>query len=62
MAGRRSYRHYEKFLLSEKVATLEELRQLDQQVEADVRDAIEFAESSPEPAADELFSDIYADV
>ncbi len=52
---------FEKYLVGEKIATPEELRQLEQKVDAEVRDAVEFAENSPEPSADVLFSDIYAD-
>ena len=51
------YRHH---LLNEKIVTSEELDELDDKVEAEVQDAVEFAESSPEPAPEELFKDIYA--
>ncbi|MES0359756.1 MAG: pyruvate dehydrogenase (acetyl-transferring) E1 component subunit alpha [Anaerolineales bacterium] len=52
------YRHH---LLKEKIVTSEELDELDDKVEAEVQDAVEFAESSPEPAPEELFTDIYAE-
>ncbi|GAG56712.1 unnamed protein product, partial [marine sediment metagenome] len=52
------YRHH---LLKEKIVTGEELDELDDKVEAEVQDAVEFAESSPEPAPEELFTDIYAE-
>jgi pyruvate dehydrogenase E1 component alpha subunit len=51
------YRHH---LLKEKIVTSEELDELDDKVEAEVQDAVEFAELSPEPAPEELFKDIYA--
>ncbi len=52
---------YHKHLLENKLASLEELDALDDQVDAEVKDAVEFAESSPEPGADELFKDIYVE-
>jgi pyruvate dehydrogenase E1 component alpha subunit len=52
---------YRRYLLKEKIATSEELDELDDKVEAEVQEAVEFAESSPEPAPEELFTDIYAE-
>jgi pyruvate dehydrogenase E1 component alpha subunit len=52
---------YRQYLLKEKIASSEELDDLESKVEAETQDAIEFAESSPEPAPEELFTDIYAD-
>lgn len=52
---------YHKYLLEQKIASLEELQALDQQVESEVRAAIEFAESSPEPAPEALYEHVYAD-
>jgi pyruvate dehydrogenase E1 component alpha subunit len=52
---------YERYLVKERIANEDDLRKIDQEVEAEVRDAVEFAESSPEPTADELFKNIYAD-
>lgn len=52
---------YQRFLLNEKIATEDELSAIEQQVEMDVKDAIEFAENSPEPSPDELFKDIYVE-
>jgi pyruvate dehydrogenase E1 component alpha subunit len=52
---------YRQYLLKEKIASSEELDDLESKVEAETQDAIEFAESSPEPAPEELFKDIYAD-
>ena len=52
---------YRRYLLKEKIATGEELDELDDKVDAEVQDAVEFAESSPEPAPEELFTDIYAE-
>jgi pyruvate dehydrogenase E1 component alpha subunit len=52
---------YRQYLLKEKIASSEELDDLESKVEAETQDAIEFAESSPEPGPEELFTDIYAD-
>jgi len=52
---------YRRELLKGKKATKEELDDLEIKVEAEVQDAIEFAEASPEPAPEELFTHIYAD-
>src|SRR3972149_1856185 len=52
---------FERRLLAEKIASDEELRKIDERVELVLRDAIEFAENSPEPSIDELFKDMYAE-
>jgi pyruvate dehydrogenase E1 component alpha subunit len=49
------------FLLKEKIAASEELDEVEEQVEVETQEAIEFAEASPEPAPEELFTHIYAD-
>ncbi len=52
---------YHKYLLEQKLATQASLDELEQNVETELRAAIEFAESSPEPALETLFENIYAD-
>jgi len=52
---------YQRYLLGEKIVTEDELVELENKIEAEVEDAIEFAENSPEPAPEELFSDMYVD-
>jgi len=52
---------YRRELIKEKIASKEELDDLEMKVEAEVQDAVEFAEASPEPAPEELFTHIYAD-
>jgi pyruvate dehydrogenase E1 component alpha subunit len=54
-------RIYRDKLLSEEIANEEELDDLETKVEAEVEDAIEFAEESPNPAAEDLFAYIYVD-
>ena len=52
---------YRNYLVSEKITTIKQLDAIDLQVEEETQEAVEFAESSPEPAAEQLFVDIYAD-
>lgn len=50
-----------RYITDQNIATTEELDEIDQQVEKDVDEAIQFAENSPEPAPEALFEHIYAD-
>jgi pyruvate dehydrogenase E1 component alpha subunit len=52
---------YRKFLVGKKISTPDELDAIDQQVEEETQEAVEFAESSPEPSPEQLFEHIYAD-
>jgi pyruvate dehydrogenase E1 component alpha subunit len=52
---------YRAYLIKEKIATEKDLDSIDKQVEDEVQAAVQFAESSPEPAMEELFTDIYVD-
>ena len=52
---------FHKYLMDHEVATQEELDELDKKIEADVQSAVQFAESSPEPAPEALFEHIYVD-
>lgn len=52
---------YHKYLLDEEIATQEELDDLDTKVEAEVEDAVEYAESSPDPQPEDLFDNVYAE-
>ncbi len=51
---------YHKYLLDNKIASQEELDELEKLTEAEVQEAVQFAESSPEPAAEDLFKHVYA--
>jgi pyruvate dehydrogenase E1 component alpha subunit len=51
---------YARHLLAEKIVAQEELDQLEALVEAEVAEAVRFAENSPEPAPEALFENIYA--
>jgi pyruvate dehydrogenase E1 component alpha subunit len=48
------------YLTNKKYYTDEELDRTDQLVEAEVEEAVQFAESSPEPAPETLFENVYA--
>jgi pyruvate dehydrogenase E1 component alpha subunit len=52
---------YRAYLTKEKIATEKELDAIDDRVEEEVQAAVQFAESSPEPALEELFTDVYVD-
>jgi pyruvate dehydrogenase E1 component alpha subunit len=48
-------------LKEEGVISESELKQVDTEVRAEVEQAVRFAEESPQPAPEELFTNIYAD-
>jgi pyruvate dehydrogenase E1 component alpha subunit len=52
---------YRRHLTENDIASSGELDDIDVQVEEEVNEAVEFAESSPEPAPEALFEDIYAE-
>lgn len=52
---------YRKYLVKEKIASEEELNKEDKNATKIIEEAVKFAESSPEPAAEELFRNIYVE-
>ncbi len=52
---------FRRYLLENKVASEEELDAQDDKAEQEVNEAVEFAESSPEPAPEELYTDVWAE-
>jgi pyruvate dehydrogenase E1 component alpha subunit len=52
---------YHRYLTENNLVTAEELEALEKQADADVSDAIQFAESSPEPDPATLFDNIYVE-
>jgi pyruvate dehydrogenase E1 component alpha subunit len=52
---------YHQYLINEKIANKKELDEIDAKVEQEVREAVQFAEASPEPALDSLFEHIYVE-
>lgn len=53
---------YRMYLEKNQVATDAELDVIDARAEADTQAAVQFAESSPEPELEELFTEIYVDI
>ena len=53
--------HVRQMLLDGKHASEDDLKAIDKDIKDIVNKAAEFAKESPEPALDELWSDIYAD-
>jgi len=51
----------ERHLLSEELATKDDLEAIDKQVEQEIEAAVQFAEESPLPEPEELFTDIYVE-
>ncbi|HSO12490.1 MAG TPA: pyruvate dehydrogenase (acetyl-transferring) E1 component subunit alpha [Anaerolineales bacterium] len=52
---------FNKYLLDKKVATRKVLDEIEARAEEEVVKAVDFAETSPEPALEELFTDIYTE-
>lgn len=52
---------FERYLLSEEIATNEQLEAVDALVDQEIEEAVRFAEESPLPEPDELFADIYVE-
>ena len=52
---------FEKYLIENKIATKEELNEIEEKSKKKIEDAVEFAKNSPEPSIESAFEDIYAD-
>ncbi|WKZ48121.1 MAG: pyruvate dehydrogenase (acetyl-transferring) E1 component subunit alpha [Anaerolineales bacterium] len=52
---------FRKYLLDKKVATAKALDEIEARVDEEVQKAVEFAENSPEPALEELFTNVYVE-
>jgi pyruvate dehydrogenase E1 component alpha subunit len=52
---------YQRYLNENKIVLIEELHALDDRAVEEVKDAVEFAEASPDPAPETLFDHIYAE-
>jgi len=50
---------FRKYLIADGIASEEEIVKLEDAIEEEVRDAVEFAENSPEPAPEELYTNVY---
>ncbi len=52
---------YHRYLVKEDIAAKADLDKIEQEVEAEVKEAVEFAEKSPDPGLDTLFDYVYAE-
>ena len=52
---------YNRYLINEKIAKKSELDKIENEVAAEVAEAVQFAEDSPNPGPEALFEDIYAE-
>jgi pyruvate dehydrogenase E1 component alpha subunit len=52
---------YNRYLIKQEIATKADLTKVEEAVEVEVKEAVEFAEKSPEPALDTLFDYMYTD-
>jgi pyruvate dehydrogenase E1 component alpha subunit len=52
---------YHKYLMDEEIATQEDLDEVDNRVENEIEEAIQFAESSPDPEPEALFENVYVE-
>jgi len=52
---------YHKYLVEHKIASIEELDEMGKSAEQEIQTAVQFAESSPEPLAEDLFKHIYVE-
>jgi pyruvate dehydrogenase E1 component alpha subunit len=50
---------YHKHLVDQNIASVEELNELEKKAEQEIQEAVQFAESSPEPAPEDLFKNVY---
>ncbi len=52
--------NFRMFLLSQGYASADQLRSVEGEVEAEIQEAIAFADASPEPVADDVLTDVFA--
>ena len=53
---------YHKYLVDNKISSTEELDGLEKAAEQEVQSGVQFAESSPEPSAEELYKNLYVEI
>jgi pyruvate dehydrogenase E1 component alpha subunit len=53
---------YHKYLVEKEISTSDELAEVEKASEQEVQEAVQFAESSPEPSTDELFKNLYVEM
>jgi TPP-dependent pyruvate/acetoin dehydrogenase alpha subunit len=52
----------ESFIVENKIQTVDEINEINEEIKREILDAVEFAENSPEPAIDSVVEDIYTDI
>jgi pyruvate dehydrogenase E1 component alpha subunit len=52
---------FRRYLTGKKIASKAELDESDRKAEAELQEAVAFAEASPDPAAEDLFDDVYVE-
>eukprot|EP00998_Keelungia_sp_KM082_P011402 NODE_7657_length_582_cov_1.085714_g7634_i0.p1 GENE.NODE_7657_length_582_cov_1.085714_g7634_i0~~NODE_7657_length_582_cov_1.085714_g7634_i0.p1 ORF type:complete len:121 (+),score=17.05 NODE_7657_length_582_cov_1.085714_g7634_i0:22-363(+) len=52
--------HLRQTMLDEKINTEDELKEIDREIKGIIADAVEFAQNSPEPQPEELYTDVLA--
>lgn len=55
-------RRLESFIVENKIQTGDEIDEINEEIKKEILDAVEFAESSPEPEIDSVVEDIYTDI
>ncbi len=53
---------YHKYLLDNKIASSEEIDELEKSAEQEVQSGVQYAENSPEPLKEDLYQNLYADM
>lgn len=53
---------YHKYLLDHQIASLEEMDAMEKTAEQEVQEALQFAESSPEPQPEDLYKNVYVEM
>jgi TPP-dependent pyruvate/acetoin dehydrogenase alpha subunit len=53
---------YHKYLLDNKIVSSEELDDIEKAAEQEVQAGVQFAESSPEPLAEDLYKNLYVEM
>ena len=53
---------YHTYLVEHQIATAEELDELEKSADKEIQEAVQFAESSPEPAPGDLYKNLYVEM
>ncbi len=53
---------FHKYLIDNKIATSDELDEVEKTTEKEIEEAVQFAESSPEPQPEDLYKNLYVEM